>query len=662
MADPPKDDPHGASSRISERIRRREREEKQAERQHQKLARLSKRFGRDLTSLTKAVISTVRRRSKPPRQPRQAPPPDALTPPPEHVTRALRRQALARIRHVVVGGSPRASQPVSADGFSTFHFHVDHCSKSIANPGQASAHQHYLERSTAIARMADTGQGQTPAAGRTASDPDRHPELGTATIAAGDRLETSSISPAPPERTQYWDLVEDYESEPADYLTLRGDGLSELPRLLALPDCPGILKSANLEKSRRKYGFIIPGSELEITETIEWIRRHSTIEADADPGRSGRIQYRMNFGLPHELTDRQRFEILTRLCQALFHRPDGVVLPYYGCLHRPGVTNDERNDHGHIAFHDRPTKKIDGRWDFTVPKRRTNRHWGDHGQKKDRRFHDRYWPIQAKTILADLCNEYLAASGHRKRVHPGSFIDLNVDETPTTHVGTKASALERAGVQTQAALATARIEASRAEQAITTKRETRRKAMEDDIAKLDLTAEQLARAEISRQLREFREHRTVIDDLTQAREKRELQDRHAYGHLPARRAALDTAIERLDHSLSSGTARKPERAAKALAEKRAQRDALENQIAALLLDQLATSDAIIAGDVETKRRRKLAREAYIDLAVLADRIEQAHLNPKEIGESRNRLQRLEERAVMRNLLRSRLGSGHGQAT
>nr|WP_277923917.1 MobA/MobL family protein [Sphingomonas hankookensis] len=194
------------------------------------------------------------------------------------------------------------------------------------------------------------------------------------------------------------------------------------------------------------------------------------------PGSAGRTQYRYVAELPHELGADDRAAIVRDFCNHLGSfardaegRPTGMM--YTAVIHAPGPGNDRRNFHLHVIAHDRPAKWMPdpGKWDFEIAeefkRKGETRVRYPHRQEKiievsrslapDKRPDHYNAAIAGKAFVphlrerfAGICNDRLALRGIQRRIDARSHEALGIDKTPELHLGTRAAALERAGVPT----------------------------------------------------------------------------------------------------------------------------------------------------------------------------------------------------------------------
>ncbi|EZP70384.1 Ti-type conjugative transfer relaxase traa [Sphingomonas paucimobilis] len=75
---------------------------------------------------------------------------------------------------------------------------------------------------------------------------------------------------------------------------------------------------------------------------------------------NAKVQYRIVWNLPHQLTPAQRHDLVRDFCERNFGR---LGLPWVAAVHRPDESGDERNYHAHVCFSTRPCERIgDHQW------------------------------------------------------------------------------------------------------------------------------------------------------------------------------------------------------------------------------------------------------------------------------------------------------------
>lgn len=136
----------------------------------------------------------------------------------------------------------------------------------------------------------------------------------------------------------------------------------------------------------------------------------------------------ITIGLPHELTDQQRQQLVSDFVREQFQRK-GMVADVN--IHAPGGKGDDRNYHAHILL----TMRRIGPEGFG-PK---VREWNSREQLED-------W----REAWERMQNRYLQRHGHQARVDRRTLEAQGIEREPTTHLGPHAHAIEqRKGMETE---------------------------------------------------------------------------------------------------------------------------------------------------------------------------------------------------------------------
>lgn len=329
----------------------------------------------------------------------------------------------------------------------------------------------------------------------------------------GSAVLFSNISDDPVERREFWKLVERAESNPsADRMQLRMAGNEEFwSKVGADDDCPkpvrDAIEAANpneivkistrdndaVRAIMKRHGWK-PRERRPANETDEQKAAREEREAAAsfgakfEDGRGGRVQFRIVGELPHEVSHEARVRILKDFTREFEARN----LPHIAVMHAPDHTNDDRNWHFHLVYHDRPARRFTGlaedhlkelplnagsktlrqheimaeaindpaiqkhvgAWDFTVPwsYRKANRHTmttTPFAQHKDRDCNNRDFVPLLRRNLAYLTNRELEAEGIDRRVDPRRYSEMGIHKESDEHLGTQAASLESNGVPTE---------------------------------------------------------------------------------------------------------------------------------------------------------------------------------------------------------------------
>lgn len=377
---------------------------------------------------------------------------------------------------------PRPGRPRAADGITTsFHFHaccVTRSSGAATAGGLAANHAAYVERMEAV----EVGS---------ALDHAGYVERGDAVEVADRPLVFSNISDDPERRRAFWEAVDRCERQGHAGLSVRAAVIGQWLDAAVDDLPPAFVAHCRAEQkrwtaSRKKPKSFKPkryrAEEPHCAAILDVLRR-APGWPDEDPpvvftpGSAGRTQYRYVAELPHELGANDRAAIVRDFCDHLGSfarnaegRSKGMM--YTAVIHAPGPGNDRRNYHLHVIAHDRPATWMPdlGKWDFEVAEE--FRRKGEirvrypHRQDKiievsrslapDKRPEHHNAAIAGKAFVphlrerfADICNERLALRGIRRRIDARSHKALGIEKEPELHLGTRAAALERAGVPTR---------------------------------------------------------------------------------------------------------------------------------------------------------------------------------------------------------------------
>lgn len=215
----------------------------------------------------------------------------------------------------------------------------------------------------------------------------------------------------------------------------------------------------------------------EAYDRLVWADDHLGTDAAALPqfeqGRSGRVQTRFVFELPHGLDARQHRVIAERLCARLGE--EGWM--YVAAIHSPDRKNDPRNTHLHIDAYDRPSRWMQGMgtdgkpgagcWDFEVAVKKGNGRLSypyrrqkigvrrpDSGQK----LHDTgkaYFDALRAAYIA-IANDVAAETPGSTRYAVGTYRDHGIDQEQLEHLGDKVIGNEKQGLVTAAGSRNAR--------------------------------------------------------------------------------------------------------------------------------------------------------------------------------------------------------------
>lgn len=375
---------------------------------------------------------------------------------------------------------PFSERPMSADGRVSFHFSRDIVTKAADGGSMitwasgnkqltstASAeHDKYVSREDAVMTIS-------------AAEFDVYAGREAAVELAGDGRVAlfTNIDDDPGVRRDYWLKVHEHERTPnPDAIEFHRSRLPaaawlRIAEMEMLPPkvreaafsmaAPAKGKKRNkkkadaeLEMERAEAGKLLSAIRDEM-ESWDWQKPPIRLRK----GRGGRTQFRLTAEFPQGIDTASRLRITARFCQEL--RSIGVM--YTAAIHAPDHHNDERNYHLHIAYHDRPAKRMpDGRWDFEIKEKvpnQWNRFRYPHRQPKiSELVHDPEggnWReyqgaliYRMREFFSEICNEELEKVGSDRLFDPRTYRDMGIDQVPTKPLGVRAAALEAVGVPT----------------------------------------------------------------------------------------------------------------------------------------------------------------------------------------------------------------------
>ncbi|RDE06408.1 MobA/MobL family protein [Sphingomonas aracearum] len=376
---------------------------------------------------------------------------------------------------------PCSGRPRAADGRTTsFHFHaccVTRSSVTAHTGGLAANHAAYVERTDAVEIGA-------------ALDHAGYVERGDAVEVAGRALVFSNISDDPDRRRSYWEAVDHFERQGHAGLTIKAGGVGDWLEAVASELPPMFVAHCRSERERwatsqakgKPFKAKRYHAEQDACDAILSVLRRMPGWPDEEPpvfftpGSAGRTQYRYVAELPHELGPNDRAAIVRDFCDHLGSfardaegRATGMM--YTAVIHAPGPGNDKRNFHLHVIAHDRPATWLadHNKWDFEVTeeflRKGETRIRYPHRQEKivevTRNLAPEKQPAHFNAAIAGkafvphlrerfaaICNERLALRGIQRRIDPRSHKALGIAKEAEIHLGTRAAALERAGVPT----------------------------------------------------------------------------------------------------------------------------------------------------------------------------------------------------------------------
>ncbi|MAC11060.1 MAG: hypothetical protein CMN74_02275 [Sphingorhabdus sp.] len=449
----------------------------------------------------------------------------------------------------------RPRRIANADGATSFHFsheaisktnHEKTTAKGTKNrKGAAKDHAKYIERDGAVAKAHadDLDKIEKELQDIAKTDPELAERLGlaqdnsdTGKVAeamgvgalAGIYIEReealahddngsavlfTNISEDPKERRDFWQEVEKREANPSEdrmRILLRGN--EEFWKKVAEDeDCPKILRQSieagdtdqevvvrtgdneEVRKLMSRYGWR-PREKRPDDETDEQKAAREDREAETsfgarfEDGRGGRVQFRVVGELPYDVDPEARVRILKGFAEEFEKRN----LPYIAVMHSPDHTNDDRNWHFHLVYHDRPVSRFTGKaedhlweladdaprqvsdrhavakaaletdlsehhgkWDFSIPYEyqtacRHKKTAYPFAKPKDREVNGRKFIPSLRKKLAELTNRELEAASKDRRLDPRKYSEMGIHKRPDVHLGTQAARLESLGVPTEA--------------------------------------------------------------------------------------------------------------------------------------------------------------------------------------------------------------------
>ncbi|MBX7484177.1 MobA/MobL family protein, partial [Qipengyuania qiaonensis] len=382
---------------------------------------------------------------------------------------------------------PFSSRPVSAEGKVSFHFSHETVTKATGGksvlvsgsnrrPLSSSAtaeHDAYVTRPDAVLTLSAADFEQY--AGRP----------GALGLSDGQTAAIfSNISDDPDERRDFWLKVHHHEREASpdclkfEAKLLKSSEWQKLANADALPPEVRAIAArmakipARAAKSEGNAFLEIDLSEgKKITKAAaavlgSWGRKRTPIRVCK--GRGGRTQFRVTAEFPYGINAAARVRIAQSFCDYL--AAFGVM--YTAAIHAPDEHNDERNDHLHITYYDRPCTRLpDNRWDFEVREKIEGQHnryrypfrqpkiskLTRGGGDENYRSHRAETVKRMRTHFAEICNRELAEAGIARQFDPRSYREMGIEQQPTQPLGPRAAPLEAVGIPTKAGIENAEI-------------------------------------------------------------------------------------------------------------------------------------------------------------------------------------------------------------
>ena len=289
-------------------------------------------------------------------------------------------------------------------------------------------------------------------------------------------------------RAEYWSLVEKHERKPSpDKMTFRACDYPEFwAHVLSQPDCPPEIrkKLEGPDRDESKPITISSGRRLRgwLRKQPGWFEpqpKRKRAKNEQQPriakfidGRGGRVQYRIVGELPDELTPEQNFAVVADFAKEFEKRE----MPFVAVMHAPDEHNHAKNWHFHLAYSDRPARRITqddidslarrgynvaglkpGEWDFAaevpVPGRNNRTAFPFRQNKVAEVSREKDWPKTLRVALARIVNWHLAAAGVERRVSPESYEHMGIVADPAEHLGTRQNTMETRGIATSTGVA-----------------------------------------------------------------------------------------------------------------------------------------------------------------------------------------------------------------
>jgi MobA/MobL family len=375
---------------------------------------------------------------------------------------ALRSTILSALKRPGVAPNTR---PRSKDGATTFHFKMSSVRNTSielsriagkSTKGLAEAHARYIEREGA-AEVADKKlkQSRSREPGREMQE---YIERQGAAEEIGEELASfGNISPSYKERLDFWQQVEETERKPQQHkIKFFRDQSPKFWDLVANdPDAP-----TEFKKALKGELSEVLADESAIKNMILYAKKSGGFKGrrkavSYEPGRGGRIQSRMILELPHEISPQERLNLAKEFTQVFEEKG----LPYWAVIHAPDHHNDKRNNHLHIAFSERPAKRMlhpeTGQpvWDFTIVEtkilpNRLKRQHRPYRQPKDRDLNNKNWIPMQRRRFSKLMNEYLARAGVDRKTDHRKYKQMGIDATPIQRLSPTEYNFEKRGIDT----------------------------------------------------------------------------------------------------------------------------------------------------------------------------------------------------------------------
>ena len=397
------------------------------------------------------------------------------------------------------GDHIRSGRPVSAAGETSCHFSQTSVSKTspiremikAARGGRrrtgskAAAHVLYVERDGAAEKIDKyellygarfTNEIERRAADRSAVAQQAYIERAGAAeciervpgrpitdddLDALDEGSFGTIGNTVTERTRFWEAVEAAEATPkGDRIVVKpADNPSWLERAVKVANgapaaARAAIQAAHASGNHDAFELKLPTDKAFAFH--QWaVALDTEASLEISPGRGGRTQTRIIAELPHELDGRERLQVVRDFANLLTAKG----FPFWAVIHAPDDNNDARNYHVHIAYYDRPCRKVltaekKEVWDFEVLEERrypnrTKYLVRPHQQNRDRTTHDREWITILRRHWETSTNRVLEDAGQTKRYNLGTYASMGIALEPQKHINPRTFNKERKGELTE---------------------------------------------------------------------------------------------------------------------------------------------------------------------------------------------------------------------
>lgn len=158
---------------------------------------------------------------------------------------------------------------------------------------------------------------------------------------------------------------------------------------------------------------------------------------------NGRLFKEVEFGLPRELTLEQQQALVNQFAAEL---TDRECLPFSYAIHK-GVQDGVENPHCHLMISERKNDGIEreaGQWFKRLNRKEPEKG----GAEKTESLKPEAWLADTRERWAQRANEALERHGHETRIDHRSHAERELETLPGVHIGHRAAAMERRGIET----------------------------------------------------------------------------------------------------------------------------------------------------------------------------------------------------------------------